>query len=190
MIAVHHSLLCRLQQVVPSSDYAPVMQRGKGHMRWYSIDGAVPTRKRLGSLRQERRSLDTSRSSSGNGEPHLLCDPSVVLAVTTIFDEHIAKFSAYDDFGEQYELVRFAVEQAQQSTACWWVSDGYHTRRLLAKEITGPSTTLPSRRLHTPSIQCRVATRIDEKHSPSKICSSSPSRDCRDTSCYSMICKS
>ncbi|KAK1073455.1 hypothetical protein LTR74_001864 [Friedmanniomyces endolithicus] len=119
MIAVHHSLLCRLQQAVPSSDYAPVMQRGKGHMRWYSIDGAVPTRKRLGSLRQERRSLDTSRSSSGNGEPHLLCDPSVVLAVTTIFDEHIAKFSAYDDFGEQYELVRFAVEQAQQSTACW-----------------------------------------------------------------------
>ncbi|KAK1072234.1 hypothetical protein LTR74_002808 [Friedmanniomyces endolithicus] len=137
MIAVHHSLLCRLQQVVPSSDYAPVMQRGKGHMRWYSIDGAVPTRKRLGSLRQERRSLDTSRSSSGNGEPHLLCDPSVVFAVTTIFDEHIAKFSAYDDFGEQYELVRFAVEQAQQSTACWRVSDCCHFYRLLAKKITG-----------------------------------------------------
>ena len=190
MIAVHHSLLCRLQQVVPSSDYAPVMQRGKGHMRWYSIDGAVPTRKRLGSLRQERRSLDTSRSSSGNGEPHLLCDPSVVFAVTTIFDEHIAKFSAYDDFGEQYELVRFAVEQAQQSTACWCVSDGHHTHRPLAKKVTGRSTTLPLRPLHTPSTQYRVATLIDGKLFRSRTYSSSPSRDCRDMSCYSMICKS
>jgi len=190
MIAVHHSLLCRLQQVVPSSDYAPVMQRGKGHMRWYSIDGAVPTRKRLGSLRQERRSLDTSRSSSGNGEPHLLCDPSVVLAVTTIFDEHIAKFSAYDDFGEQYELVRFAVEQAQQSTACWWVSDGYHTRLPLAKKVAGQSTTLLSRHSHTRSIPYKVVTPIDEKDSRSRTCSSSPSKDCRDMSCCSMICKS
>ncbi|KAK5730714.1 hypothetical protein LTR15_000652 [Elasticomyces elasticus] len=119
LIAVHHSLLVQLRRVVPVVDYAPSLQHGKMHLRWYSTDGAVPTRKKFGSLRPTRRSLDTNRSSSGAGEPHLLCDPSIVAAVIKIFDEHIPLFSAYEEFSEHYELVRFAVEQAQQSTASW-----------------------------------------------------------------------
>ncbi|KAK3072897.1 hypothetical protein LTR53_006000 [Teratosphaeriaceae sp. CCFEE 6253] len=119
MIGVHHSLLTQLRLAVPVVDCAPVVRRGKGHARWYSIDGALPTRKDFGGLRRERRSLDTSRSSSGNGEPHLLYDPSIVFAVATILDDHIAAFSVYNDFGEHYELVRFAIDQAQQSSACW-----------------------------------------------------------------------
>jgi len=95
------------------------MQRGKGHIRWYSTDGSVPTRKHFGTIHRERRSMDVNRSSSGDGEPHLHCDPSIILAVTGVFDYHVDAFSAYEDFGEHYELVRFAVEQAQRSSECW-----------------------------------------------------------------------
>ena len=119
LINVHHNFLATLQRAVPFSDRMAHLSPARRHARWYSVDGSPPTRKNFDSVRRERRSLNLRRSSSGDGDAASLCEPATIATIAAVFTTHMSSFSAYDEFGEHYELLRYAVDQAQQSVVEW-----------------------------------------------------------------------
>jgi hypothetical protein len=87
----------------------------------------------------------------------------VVLAVSKVFAQHMSAFACYDDFCKHYELVRLAIDQAQDAIEEWSVP----ASDILAYVLTcdaGLPTTARSRVSPSLSIPCRAATPTVERH--------------------------
>ncbi|CAK3948546.1 Dbl homology domain-containing [Lecanosticta acicola] len=128
LLHLHDNILGELQRVVPFAEYdqslarAPEPVHTRSHTRWHSVDvvpqRVTPTRAVLATIRQGRRSLNISRSS--DDDPAILrCSPQVVAAVTKVFGNHMERFSAYEDYGANYELVQRDIDETQRSIPIW-----------------------------------------------------------------------
>lgn len=119
LIALHQDILTYIRQVVPFAKRERPSLPVRGHHRWYSVDGSLPTRKAMSSVRRARRSLNLHRSSDEEGTLDLLCDPKILLAVVGVFEERVARLSEYEQFGGYYEFVRADIDQTSQAMASW-----------------------------------------------------------------------
>ncbi|KAH9823767.1 RhoGEF domain [Teratosphaeria destructans] len=123
LICLHQEMVAELQHCVPFLDREPPVRPAgvHRHHRWHSVDGTTPRRKPFSSLRHPRRSLNISRSSEDDAGGGLTCEPAVVAAVAAVFNERLAQFQEYENFGGYYELVRMDIQQLQESITAWLV---------------------------------------------------------------------
>ncbi|KAF2766170.1 Dbl homology domain-containing protein [Teratosphaeria nubilosa] len=107
LICLHQEMVAELQHCVPFLEREPPV-RPVGvhrHHRWHSVDGTTPRRK--------------PRSSEDDAGSGLICEPAVVAAVAAVFNERLAQFQEYENFGGYYELVRMDIQQLQDSMTAW-----------------------------------------------------------------------
>ncbi|WPH04829.1 Hypothetical protein R9X50_00772600 [Acrodontium crateriforme] len=128
ILSLHDTLLRQIQQVVPFAEHdqnatkpsqiSPIRR----HTRWRSAS-AVPTMNtvgvtRLSSIRQGRRSLNINRSSDEENSP-LRCSPQIISAVAQVFGDLMPRFSVYERFGANFDMIQRDVDEAQRSIATW-----------------------------------------------------------------------
>lgn len=108
-----------MRRCVPFADRERPARPARGHCRWYSVDGSLPTRKPTTGARRARRSLNLHRSSEDETALAPMCDPKILVAVARVFGDRIERFSEYERFGGYYELVRADIDQMSTSMATW-----------------------------------------------------------------------
>lgn len=99
ILHLHDDLLGQLHRLIPFAEYeqrtaktlpeAPLI---RSHTRWHSVDvvptRSSPSRSRLTTVRQGRRSLNISRSSEQE-HAMLRCSPQIVAIVAKLFLLHV-----------------------------------------------------------------------------------------------------
>ncbi|RMZ23678.1 hypothetical protein D0859_12286 [Hortaea werneckii] len=119
LILLHEDILTQMRRCVPFADRDRPARPVRGHCRWYSVDGSLPTRKHTTGARRARRSLNLHRSSEDETALAPMCDPKILVAVARVFGDRIERFSEYERFGGYYELVRADIDQMSTSMATW-----------------------------------------------------------------------
>ncbi|KAI7560874.1 hypothetical protein KC317_g9448 [Hortaea werneckii] len=119
LILLHEDLLTQMRRCVPFADRDRPSRPARGHCRWYSVDGSLPTRKHTTGARRARRSLNLHRSSEDETALAPMCDPNILVAVARVFGDRIERFAEYERFGGYYELVRADIDQMSTLMATW-----------------------------------------------------------------------
>ncbi|RMZ19616.1 hypothetical protein D0859_16390 [Hortaea werneckii] len=119
LILLHEDVLTQMRRCVPFADRDKPSRPVRGHCRWYSVDGSLPTRKQTTGARRARRSLNLHRSSEDETALAPMCDPKILVAVARVFGDRIERFTEYERFGGYYELVRADIDQMSTSMATW-----------------------------------------------------------------------
>ncbi|KAF2483224.1 hypothetical protein BDY17DRAFT_250617 [Neohortaea acidophila] len=129
MLQLHDDLLGQLHRIVPFAEcdqrmarMPPGLPSSHSHTRWHSVDVVpsqpTPTRSKLASIRQARRSLNINRSVEDD-HPMLRCSPFVVSVMAKAFREHMNRFALYEEYGANYEVVLSDIDDVQRATSMW-----------------------------------------------------------------------
>ncbi|KAK4964134.1 hypothetical protein LTR66_012460 [Elasticomyces elasticus] len=125
ILELHDDLLSELHRVVPHAEYDQTMSRkealpapSRSHIRWHSAEIVPPRVSGLTAVKENRRSLNISRSSEQ--EPLVLhCTPEVAADVAKVFDKQMKRFVAYEEYGAKYDLMQQDIEFAQRAIPAW-----------------------------------------------------------------------
>lgn len=97
ILHLHDDILGCLHRIVPFAEYDQTIARLplplRAHNRWHSMDAVpqrtTPNRSTLATIRQGRRSLNISRSSSDDAQVVLRCSPQTIAAVAKAFSDNV-----------------------------------------------------------------------------------------------------
>nr|POE79793.1 hypothetical protein CFP56_07859 [Quercus suber] len=128
LLHLHEDILALLHQIVPFAELDQSVAKlprppvTGTHTRWHSVDIVprvdTPVRSKLATIRQGRRSLNISRSDQEE-RATLRCSPQLVADVAKIFDAHMERFQAYEEFGARYDLVHRDIDEVQRTLTAW-----------------------------------------------------------------------
>ncbi|SMR50725.1 unnamed protein product [Zymoseptoria tritici ST99CH_1E4] len=127
ILHLHDDILGCLHRIVPFAEYDQTIARLplplRAHNRWHSMDAVpqrtTPNRSTLATIRQGRRSLNISRSSSDDAQVVLRCSPQTIAAVAKAFSDNMLRFAAYEDYGANYDLIQRDVDDTQRAISGW-----------------------------------------------------------------------
>ncbi|KAL9093967.1 MAG: hypothetical protein Q9165_003637 [Trypethelium subeluteriae] len=123
ILEIHEGLLGELHHVVPHAEYnqgharetmSPLRPR---HTRFHSVDILQGRREEL-PIRKQRYSLDTCKLAE-RAPIALLADPQTAAKVAAVFNKHVKRFFAYEEYGAKYEALTRELNVSQKITPSW-----------------------------------------------------------------------